>query len=122
MLLSTPNPRFLLDENVRTGLAQFLKANGFDVASASKSAPDSQLAEISKKEQRILITNDSDFEEYTRNQIHAVILLKIPQNDEESLVSSFKRLITKNENLLGKLVVLKKDGEDVFPLAVEFKV
>lgn len=56
MSLSTPNHKFLLDENVKAILSRFLKSEGFDVKLASKTAPDLKLASRSKEEQRILVS------------------------------------------------------------------
>lgn len=52
---STPALKFLLDENVKKVLYQFL------------------------------VTNDWDFEWYTKDQIYSVIILRIPQYDSKSL-------------------------------------
>ncbi|MBI2591027.1 MAG: DUF5615 family PIN-like protein [Candidatus Blackburnbacteria bacterium] len=119
--MSTPNRRFLLDENVRIDLARFLKAGGFDVLLAPKSAPDSKLAAISKKEKRVLVTNDSDFEDYAKNTIYAVVLLKVPQSKASTLTLAFDRLLRKDEDMAGKIVVLRAHDEDVSPLTTELK-
>ncbi|MEK6860878.1 MAG: DUF5615 family PIN-like protein, partial [Nanoarchaeota archaeon] len=89
----TPDLKLLLDENVRIELSRFLKTQGFNFTFAPKGATDKQLALISKKEQRILVTNDEDFQWFTKDEIYSVIWLWIPQNDPKSLISSFKKLI-----------------------------
>lgn len=58
MQSSVRTRKFLLDENVRIELYRFLKRKGNDVKILGKSVSDEQLAAVSKKEQRILVTND----------------------------------------------------------------
>lgn len=103
---STRNLKFLLDENVRIELSRFLKSQGFDYKLAAKGATDKQLASISKAEKRILVTNDEDFQWYTKDQIHCAIWLWIPQNDPESLITSFKKLIKGCKDFSGNIITL----------------
>lgn len=118
MSYSIPNLKFLLDENVRIELSRLLKNQGLDFRLAPKGAPDKQLAAISKIEKRILITNDEDFQWYTKSQIHCVIWLWIPQNDPKSLISSFNKLIKECKDFRGKLIVLHPNDWKNYPLPV----
>lgn len=111
--------KFLLDENVKKELLQFLKQQGFDVIFKPKGLLNGILAELSKSEQRILITNDEDFVEFTKEEIFSIVWLRIPQNEPESLLKAFSILLKEKamlEDFEGKLIVLKKDGFDVSPL------
>lgn len=115
MQSSTRILKFLLDENVRIELSRFLKDQSFDFKVAAKGAVDKQLAEISKKEKRILITNDENFQWYLKNQIFAVIWLWIPQNEPKSLISSFKNLLKECKNFSGRIITLtSKDWSEAF--------
>ncbi len=116
MSSSTPSHKFLLDENVHRELFRFLKKLGLDVKLAPKSTPDRKIAVISKTEKRILVTNDEDFVEYSKNEIFAVIWLRIPQNDLKGLLLSFGELLDSTQNCAGKLVILKRNLWDVFDL------
>lgn len=116
MSLLTLNHKFLLDENVKVVLSRFLKSEGFDVKLAPKSASDSTLASLSKKEQLILVTNDEDFQWYSDKEIYSVILLKVPQNDNESLVKVFNKLLSEFSSFAGKIVVTDKKGWKDYPL------
>lgn len=116
MSLLIPSPRFLLDENVHSGLFRFLKLQGFDVKLASRSATDSQLISISKKEKRVLVTNDEDFCHYQKDEVFSVIWLRIPQNDPGALISSFKKLLSEFKDFWGRLVVLSVGGWRDYPL------
>lgn len=106
----TPSHKFLVDENVKILLVGFLKSKGFDVKITVKEASDSTLAVLSKKENRILITNDEDFQWYSKEEIYSVILLKVPQNDNESLVKSFTKLLSEFNNFAGRIVVVDTKG------------
>lgn len=77
----------------------------------------------SKKERRIVVTNDEDFIEFTREDIFGVIWLRIPQNDPVNLVTSFDRLLHSVKAFTGRLIVLRKEDWDNFPLGelVDFK-
>ena len=112
----TSQHKFLIDENVRHGLYQFLKRKSIDVKLVVKGSSDKELARISKSEKRILITNDEDFSEYTKDKIYSVIWLRISQSDESALLNSFDNLLPKIKDFSSKLTILYKDKWDVQPL------
>ena len=116
MSSSTQLPKFLLDENVRIELSNFLKRRGIDVKLHTKSATDSFVASLSKREQRVLVTNDEDFCECSKDEIYSVVWLRLPQNDSEGLVRSFEKLLGSYKNFPGRLVVLRRGKWDEFPL------
>lgn len=105
-----PNHKFLLDENVKAILSRFLKSEGFDVKLAPRTASDLKLASLSKEEQRILVSNDEDFQWYSDKEIYSVILLRVPQNDNESLIKSFNKLLSEFSNFAGRIVVVDNKG------------
>lgn len=111
--------KFLLDENVRIELAKFLKSKSFDIKFAPKSASDSTLTSISKKEKRILVTNDQDFIDYDKDKIFSLVWLRIPQNDAKLLVESFDKLLREFNDFSGNLIALNPDGWESFPLGEE---
>jgi len=60
--------KFLLDENVKKELLQFLKKD-FDVIFKPKQLSNGELAKFSISEQRIFVTNDWDFtDEHSYNK------------------------------------------------------
>ena len=73
--------RFLLDENVDTRLARFLRRQGHDVTAIAQdyghSLGDQEVLAIAAREQRVLITDDLDFGELVvRERLpHAGVLL-----------------------------------------------
>ena len=101
--------QFLLDENVRQELLRYLHKMGFSARIVPKGSSDETLAAISIKEKRVLVTNDEDFSEYPKSTIFSVVWLRIPQNDLQSLLRMFNRLIKECKNFKGKLIVLEKN-------------
>jgi len=96
----------LVDENVRVELSEFFKTRGIDFELVPKSATDKEIASLSKSKKLVLVTNDNDFSGYKKTKIFAVVLLKLPQNNAELLISCFTKLLLRQKKLVGKLVVL----------------
>lgn len=122
MSSSIRNLKFILDENVRVELSQFLKSKGCNTKLALQSTRDSTIASISRKEKRILVTNDEDFSTYAKDEIFSVVWLRIPQNNPQALVSSFEKLLDELKNFKGKLVVLNVGRWKSFPLITKIRV
>lgn len=118
----TPTLKFLLDENVKRKLYQFLKSNAFDVKLAPGGSTDAGIARISKKEKRILVTNDEDFIYYSPDKVFAVIWLRIPQAETKILIDSFVKLLHELENFSGKLITLNSNEWIENPLVTEVEI
>ncbi len=108
--------KFLLDENVRIELLRHLKVKGYDVKFMPKSTPDSRLANLSKREKLIIVTNDEDFTDYSKDKVFCVVWLRIPQSDPQTLISSFVKLLSEFTSFEGKLIVLEPNNWEDFPL------
>ena len=116
---SSQRPRFLLDENVDRALEKFLKSNGFDTSYAPKGFSNGKLAEFSRLEKLVLVTNDDDFtnsELYTKDSVFSIVLLRIPQKDPEALLKAFSRMLKEVEEFEGYLIELTKEKSETFPL------
>ena len=128
-LTSRSDLKFLLDENVKAKVGKFLKLEGFDVISATKGFSDSKLANISKSEGRILVTNDSDFTnpiEFSKEKVFSVVLVVIPQDKPEVFIPAFSRLLknkSKSADFEGNLIELMENDFEVsgVPSVSEFK-
>jgi len=109
--------KFLLDENVKKELLGFLKQQGLDVVFKPKKLLNGILAEFSKSEQRVLVTNDKHFADsskFPKEKIFSVIWLRIPQDKPEALLKSFFKLLkdkSKPEDFEGFLIELGEYGE-----------
>lgn len=111
--------RFLLDENVRIELDEFLKSQEIDFIRLKPATSDKIIASISRKEKRIVVTNDEDFTRLSKNKIFSVVWLRIPQKDVAMLIASFHKLTTECAQFAGKLIVLDIEGWKSFPLGSE---
>ena len=116
MSLSTSQSKlkFLFDENVDERLKIFLEQKGVDVNSKPKGLSNGKLAEFSKSEQRVLVTNDEDFIEFNKDKIFSVVLLRIPQRKIKSLINSFSKLLkgkSEPEDFEGFLIELREGGK-----------
>jgi predicted nuclease of predicted toxin-antitoxin system len=124
MLLSiskNTNPKFLLDENVRRELLIFLKQQGFDVEFKPKDLSNGELAEFSKSEQRVLVTNDSDFSDtqrFSKDKIHSIVWLRIPSKSP-LLIKSLSKLINeiKSDEFKARLIILYEDKIEISEFA-----
>lgn len=122
LLTSRFQLKFLLDENVKRRLERFLSSKGFNVTRSPEGISNGELASLSKSEKRVLVTNDSDFTDpvlFPKEKVFSVIWLRIPQNEPESLLKSFSRLLKEKgapEDFEGKLIVLKKEVFEAYPL------
>jgi len=114
MLSSTSQAKlkFLLDENVHSGLFSFLVKSGHDVKSSPKSIKNGKVFELTIEEQRILITRDADFlytPLYPLYKHFGIILLRIPPGDLEAQKKGVSRLLkrfSKAEEYKRKVVLL----------------
>lgn len=116
MSFSTLSHKFLVDENVKIILLRFLESEGFDTKFVPKTAADLKVASISKEEERIIITNDQDFQWYSDKEIFSVVLLKVPQKDNALLIKSFHKLLSECNNFSGKIIVVDSKSWKAYPL------
>ena len=109
--------KFLLDENVKRELLGFLKQQGLDAVFKPKKLSNGTLAEFSRSEHGVLITNDKHFADsskFPKEKIFSVVWLRIPQDKPEALLESFSKLLkdkSKPEDFEGFLIELKEDGK-----------
>ena len=117
MSLSTQRkPSWLLDENVRVELYNFLVDSGFNVKLVPKTTDDRLISAFSKKEGRVVITNDAGFRFFSEDEVFAVVWLRIPQDRPDTLVASFQKLISECSEFKSKLIILWPNKWDDFSL------
>ena len=116
------SPKFLLDENVNKRLEKFLKSEGYNVIIAPEGFVNGRLADLSKSEKRVLVTNDADFTDpiiFSKGNIFSVVWLRIPQNKPESLLLSFSKLLekkSKSTDFEGQSVTLNENEFKLSPI------
>ena len=106
--------RFLIDENIRIEVIEFLTKEGHDVKSVPKGYKNGQIAILAKEEKRILLTHDKHFADiftYPPKEFFGIIRIRIHPPTAENIISALSRLLKKlsDKDLLGRLLVLEKD-------------
>ncbi len=110
--------KFLSDENIDARLVKSLKKQGVDIISKPKELSNGKLAEFSKSEQRVLVTNDADFTDswsYPKEKIFSVVWLRIPQDKLELSIKSFSKLLKEHpaKEFAGNLITLYEERFEV---------
>ncbi len=107
------NLKFLLDENVDVRVATFLRDQGYSVLLCPKGITNGAVAALAKKENRVLLTNDTDF---THNPQKAkvdhpsVIVFRIHPPSVVLLTNALREFLTRGSGkmLTGRVYVLEK--------------
>lgn len=111
---------FLVDENVRSDVTEFLSTLG-DVKHVPRSASDEAVAKIAEKEWRILITHDKDFANrlaYHPDRFAGIVILRIHPPAPDVIINALSKLFSLyDENALdGRLVLLGPEDFIIHPL------
>ena len=118
--------RFLLDESADLLLAAYLDALGHDVTSIVRDHPralnDKDVLEIARREQRVLITNDTDFGElvFRQRMPHpGVILIRLGAEDLSTKTVWLDRVVRDHRDRLAEFVVITDRGIRIRSMAPE---
>ena len=106
-------PKFLLDENIRIEIKEFLKSKGFSAEYAAKGASDERLAAMAKGGKLALLTRDTDFlnsDMFQPKEYSGIIVLRIHPPTEEKLTSALSSLLAEVREFEGKLFVVWEEG------------
>src|SRR3989344_5888792 len=95
-----------------------LRSEEFNAISKPNGLSNGDLAEFSKSEERVFVTNDEDFLEFSKEKIFSVVWIKVSQNNEELLINPFSKLLKEldSKDFKGKLVILYDGRFEVSPL------
>jgi predicted nuclease of predicted toxin-antitoxin system len=114
--------RFLVDVNVGLAVANDLRDTGHDVVFAGDfdwCMPDAKMLSLAFREQRIIITLDTDFGElvYHSHQPHAgVLLLRMPGANREERVEMVREIVSRfADHLPGRFCVYRQGRLRVRP-------
>lgn len=61
----------------------------------------------------MLITNDKDFSQLSKEQVFGVIWLRIEQGDVQGLIKAFKKFLKVKASLENKLIILWVDKLEI---------
>ncbi len=113
---SRSKPKFLVDENVKASVLQFLKTRGFSAQYVPRGSSDLHVASLSKSKRMILVTNDSDFADPEFSlpaKVFSVVCIRVRQDRGEEVLSAFSKLLEDKpyaSDFEGKLILLTEDG------------
>jgi predicted nuclease of predicted toxin-antitoxin system len=92
--------RFKIDENLPIEVKQVLQEAGYEattvVDESLSGAPESDIARVCRRERRAIITLDLDFADirhYPPEEYSGLIVLRIAQQDRNSVTSIIERLV-----------------------------
>jgi predicted nuclease of predicted toxin-antitoxin system len=107
--------RFLIDENVRKEVVDFLRAEGHDILIVPRGSSDDKVIQIAKGEKRIILTHDRHFANillYPPEELSGIVRLKIHPPSASVIISALGDFLAKftPERLEKKLIILEKDG------------
>ena len=111
--------RVKLDENLGSLGADFLRAAGFDVATAAdqglRSAPDGRILEVCVAENRCLVTLDKDFSnplQYPPRSYAGVVVIRLPGRLRLALLERALAMVVearKKADVRGRLWIAEVD-------------
>ena len=112
---SLPKLQFIVDENVRKEVTNFLKAGGHDVLILASGTKDEDIARIGKQTKRIILSHDQHFADilmYPPEEYSGIIRIKIHPPSAPAIISALKDFLSKigSDKLDKKLVILEEDG------------
>jgi len=107
--------KFLVDENVRKEVIEFLKSFGYEVLLPPSGAEDEEIAQIAKQTKSIILTHDQHFANilmYPPQEFSGIIRIKIHPPKAEDITTALHNLLNKlsYEEINKRLIVLEKDG------------
>lgn len=109
--------KFLLDENVHRGLLSFLTGIGHDVMLSPEGITNGRVFELASREERILISRDSDFTSMAVFKHSGMLLLRIDPKDLEAQKRALSGLFarcSKPEEFVGKFIRIVAEDEFEF--------
>jgi predicted nuclease of predicted toxin-antitoxin system len=110
------NLKFLVDANLGVAIVDAIRQTGHDVVFVGDldwSMPDDRILAIAKREERIILTMDTDFGEliYQSRQPHAgVLLLRMPGSGADEKVRAVVEILTRYGDRLANHFVVYRAG------------
>lgn len=108
-----PSPKFLLDENVDVRVATYLREQGYSATICPKGITNGAVAAIAKKENRVLLTNDTDFTHspHKASDIHpGIIVFRIHPPSAVLLINALQDILNRlaGKTLAGRVYILER--------------
>lgn len=115
----------LCDENISGAVIASLQEWGFNVASVVPSTSDPEIAARARREERIILTHDSDFASilaYPPKEFPGIIRIKVDPAFNELVIPALKRIfdhLKTAEDFRGKLIIALANSFRIWPPAEE---
>lgn len=111
--------RFLIDENVRREVDEFLKSCGHDTARPPRGTPDDGVAMIAKRASQILLTHDLGFSNIFRfppQEYAGIVVIRILPPSVSLLSHALTGLLRAlpEAEFPGKLIILEPNGFRIY--------
>jgi predicted nuclease of predicted toxin-antitoxin system len=97
--MSCPPPEFLLDENVRSEVKEFLEARGYRARYVPKGSTNGEVASMAR-EGRVLLTHDLDFSNpllYPPREFFGIVVIRIHPPTLDKLLPALEQLLKVRE-------------------------
>lgn len=107
--------RFLIDENVRKEVKDFLESAGHDISIVTAGSEDEKVAQLAKETKRIILTHDQHFADiitYPPQEYSGIIRIKIHPPSAAIIIDALNDLFQKlsPEQIDKKLIILEESG------------
>jgi len=109
-------PKFLLDENIRIEIKEFLESKGFSAEYAAKGISNGRLASLAKEKALLLVSRDSDFlnkSSFPPKEFSGMIVFVIHPPTVERLVKALSSLLAEVTEFKGKLFIVDEEDFEV---------
>jgi predicted nuclease of predicted toxin-antitoxin system len=111
--------RFLIDENVRTEVSDFLSTVG-DTVGVSPGATDTEVAKVARTESRVIVTHDKDFanpHSFPPHDYAGIIVIRIHPPRPDAIIAALSALFKdmSGARMAGTLVILEKTRFLLYP-------
>lgn len=112
--------KFLIDENVRKEVGDFLQKSGHDVKLVTPGSSNSEVIQLAVEEKRILLTHDKHFSDiflYPPENFYGIILIKIHPPVVSHIIEAIENLLCKitPSDIDKHLIILEKDDFRIYP-------
>lgn len=102
--------KFLVDENLPKGVAQYLTDKKFDVLKAIPGSSDEDIAALASKEKRVLLTLDTDFANilsYPPEKFSGIVCFRIRNPRIDEILRTLNHIIEyfDQDSIKGKLII-----------------
>jgi predicted nuclease of predicted toxin-antitoxin system len=111
--MSCSPPEFLLDENVRSEVKEFLEARGYRARYVPKGSTNGEVASVAREGRLVLLTHDSDFSNsvlYPPREFFGIVVIRIHPPTLDKLLPALEQLLLKVKEFKGRLFILEERG------------